>query len=82
MLLRDPHPTYQTQDNLETWERFRADVWAGYGEARNQTDKVGQKLSEFRTQMESLYRPIVDRGYGKAPRKGVFGRVADWFGMS
>jgi hypothetical protein len=32
MLARDPFPQVNTNDNKLTWERFRADVWSGYGE--------------------------------------------------
>jgi hypothetical protein len=82
MLLHDPQPRFNSQDNLETWNQFRADVWPAYGSITKGGDKVGQKLSQFKTKMENLCRPIIDRVYGKAPRKAVIGRVADWFGIS
>ena len=82
MLFHDPEPTFKNQDNLETWNRFRADVWPAYGSLAKGGDEVGQKLSEFKTTMENLCRPIIDREYGRVPRKGVVGRVADWLGMS
>jgi hypothetical protein len=69
MLLRDPKPSVETPDNLETWNRFRADVWPTYGSRAKGGDRVGQKLSEFKTKMESLCRPIIDREYGKKLRK-------------
>lgn len=78
MLLREPEPSVKSRNNLETWDRFRADIWAEYGDRAKGGDKVGQKLSEFKTKMENLCRPIIDREYGKVPRKGVVGRVADW----
>jgi hypothetical protein len=31
MLMRDPEPTVATDDNVETWKGFRADVWPAYG---------------------------------------------------
>ena len=46
MLLRDPEPPFKSQDNAETWDRFRADVWPAYGKVAKGGDKVGQKLSE------------------------------------
>jgi hypothetical protein len=82
MLFRDPRPSVETPDNLETWNRFRADVWPAYGSRAKGGDRVGQKLSEFTGKMESLCRPIIDREYGKGSRKAVLGRMADWFGMS
>jgi hypothetical protein len=81
MLLRDPEPTVKSQGNSETWNSFRADVWPAYGKLAKGGDKVGQKLSEFKTKMENLCRPIIDREYGKAPRKAVLGRITDWLGM-
>lgn len=81
MLLRDPEPTFKSQDNLETWNGFRADVWPAYGKVAKQGDKVGQKLSEFKAKMAGLCRPIIDREYGKVPRRGIVGRIADWLGM-
>src|SRR5260370_28842815 len=30
MLWHDPRPSVATPDNLETWNRFRADVWPSY----------------------------------------------------
>ena len=80
MLLQDPEPTLKSQDNLETWDRFRADVWPAYGNVAKGGDEVGQMLSDFNGKMENLCRPIIDREYGKVARKGV-GRVADWLGM-
>ena len=82
MLFHDPEPTFKNQDNLETWNRFRADVWPAYGSLAKGGDEVGEKLSEFKTRMENLCRPIIGREYGRVPRKGIVGRVADWLGMS
>lgn len=82
MLLHDPQPSLKSQDNLETWDQFRADVWPAYGRKAKGGDKVGQRLSDFKTKMEDLCRPIIGRQYGKRPRRAVAGRVADWLGMS
>jgi len=69
MLLRDPQPTLKRQDNLETWNQFRADVWPAYGQLAKGGDKVGKKLSEFKSKMEKLCRPIINQEYGKSVRK-------------
>jgi len=82
MLLRDPEPTSKIQSNLDTWNSFRADVWPAYGKLAKGGDEVGQKLSEFKTKMENLCRPIIDREYKNVPREGVVGRLVDWLGMS
>jgi hypothetical protein len=82
MLWHDPRPSVANRDNLETWNRFRADVWPSYESRAKGGERVGHKLSEFRAKMESLCRPIIDRGYGRGQRKSVVRRVADWFRMS
>jgi hypothetical protein len=81
MLFQDPEPHHKTKDNLDTWNRFRADVWPAHASQAKGGDQVGQKLSEFKIKMEELCRPIIDREYGKVPGKGVFRRVADWLGV-
>jgi hypothetical protein len=63
MLLRDPFPTHQSEDNLKTWDRFRADVWPAYKDKVEGGDRVGQKLSEFIDKIEKKCRPIVDHEY-------------------
>src|SRR5271165_507361 len=41
VLFRDPRPSVETPDNLETWDRFRADVWPAYGSRAKGGDRVG-----------------------------------------
>ena len=78
MLLQDPEPTNQSPANLETWNRFRADIWPAYGNLAKGGDEVGQKLSEFKTRMENLCRPIIDREYRKgAARESILATVSD-----
>jgi hypothetical protein len=79
MLWRDPRPSAGTPDDVETWNRFRADVWPSYESRAKGGDRVGQKLSEFKAKMENLCRPIIDRGYGRGQRKFVARRMVDWF---
>jgi len=72
MLLHDPEPTLKSQGNLETWDRFRADVWPAYGHVAKGGDEVGQMLSDFKGKMENLCRPIIDREYGRiSPYRGI-----------
>jgi hypothetical protein len=80
MLLQDPEPTFKSEDNIETWKGFRADVWAAYGKIAKQGDRVGEKLGEFKNKLEKLCRPIIDHEYGKVPRKGILGRIVDGLG--
>jgi hypothetical protein len=78
MLLRDLAPTHRTEENLKTWDRFRADVWGAHGAFAEGGDLVGQKLTEFRTRMEALCRPIIDRQYGRVPRQGLSKYLRGW----
>jgi hypothetical protein len=75
MLLNSPEPEYKSEENLDTWKRFRADVWSAPGMSAKGGDQVGQKLIEFRTRMEALCRPVIDRGYGNVPRKRLVEHV-------
>jgi len=81
MLFRDPHTSHPTPDNLALWNQFRAGVWEAYGRLAPEGDKVGKNLNAFRDGIERLCRPIIDRNYGRTPKKGVFGRIADGLGM-
>jgi hypothetical protein len=68
MLMRDPRPQLNSQDNQNTWNSFRADVWPAYGKLSPDGDKVGGKLELFRKDMEALCRPIIDREFGRPER--------------
>jgi hypothetical protein len=80
MLFHEPRPSVETPANLDTWNRFRADVWLMYESRAKGGDRVGQKLTEFREKMEGLCRPIIDHEYRTGPRRSIIGRVGDWFG--
>jgi hypothetical protein len=64
-LYRDPEPMHRSEDNLETWRRFRADVSPAFAKTTKGGDEVGRMLSDFKAKMEALCRPIIDRGYRK-----------------
>lgn len=74
MLLRNPEPDYKSQDNIETWNSFRADVWPTYGRLAKGGDEVGNMLTEFTNKMEALCRPIIDRQY-ETPSQTIIGRL-------
>jgi hypothetical protein len=80
MLVRDPFPQVRTKDNLRTWEKFRTDVWAGYGEVNKTRDTVSEKLEECSNQVEAICRPALERQFGKKSRTGL-GVVLDWLGL-
>ena len=80
MLMRDPSPQVRTEDNTRTWEKFRTDVWAGYGAAMNVRDTVLEKLEECSRTVEAICRPAVDRQFGRGNR-GRVGRILSWFGL-
>jgi hypothetical protein len=65
MLMRDPEPEHRSADNLRTWESFREDVWALEAQVNGRPDRVGSKLTDFRSQIEQLCRPIVDHEFGR-----------------
>lgn len=73
MLARNPFPQANTKDNMQTWERFRADVWSGYGEPMKVKDTVQEKLDECAQMIEVRCRPSLDRTRGKARRLGLDG---------
>jgi hypothetical protein len=81
LLYHDPHTSYPTPDNLATWNQFRADVCEAYGTQAPEGDKVGKKLIAFRDGVEALCRPVIDRNYGRVPRPGIFGGIADGLGL-
>jgi hypothetical protein len=64
MLYHDPHPQVRSEENIRTWEKFRADVWDAYGAKVEGGDPIGKKLTGFREGIEKLCRPILDREYG------------------
>jgi hypothetical protein len=76
MLLRSPYPEVRTQDDVDTWDSFRADVWPTYGSHSKHGDRVGLKLSGFKEGIERLCRPIVNRELKQKPKgvfRGIFG---------
>lgn len=68
MLLQDPHPQLNSEDNRATWNKFRGDVWPAYERYSMNGDTVSKKLTDFKQGMERVCRPIVDRQYRKTPR--------------
>ena len=68
MLLKCREPNVRTDLNIETWNRFRADIWPAYHVYAKDGDRVGRKLAEFRSEMENLCRPVIDHKVG-VPQK-------------
>lgn len=69
----------RASEDKELYDQMRADVWTGYGEGigTKEADRVGRKLQEFQKEIEKLCRPVIDRQFGKVPRSGLFGKIAD-----
>jgi hypothetical protein len=61
MLMREPEPTIKSTDNVDTWNRMRADLHSAYGRLTKDGDQVGKKLVDFVNGVEKLCRPVVDR---------------------
>lgn len=68
MLYRDPHPAVDTLDNRDTWNALHAAVWPVYGKFAKDGDTVGKKLNQFRSEVESACRPVIDREFGRAKK--------------
>lgn len=68
MLARNPFPQVETKDNKRTWERFRVDVWAGYGGSMGLKDTISEKLEECGRSIEAICRPSLDRQYATDKR--------------
>lgn len=68
-LVPDPH--------ADLWQQLRADLAAAEGALANEGDRVGRRLTAFRDGIEKLCRPIVDREFGKQPRKRFWTRVVE-----
>jgi hypothetical protein len=54
----------------ETMKEFQRDIW-DRGEFEKEKDRIGKKLAEFRERVETLFRPVIDRQYGKKPPSGM-----------
>jgi hypothetical protein len=63
----------------ELYRQMEADIWTGVGDAAKtkEGDRVGRKLKEFQDGIEALCRPVIERGYGKVPRRGLMGGIVD-----
>jgi hypothetical protein len=62
------HEGVEPDHNEAFYEQCRRDIWE-VGDFQREKDKVGQRLIEFRSRMEKLCRPIIDREYGRKPRR-------------
>src|SRR5712664_999358 len=66
------------QEMRNFYRQLRVDTSCSRGEAGREGDAVGKMILEFRNGIEELARPIVDREFGKANRKGLRNRCLDW----
>lgn len=57
--VRNPAKGTPSEDP-EFWKQLRRDI-ADHGGFEKGRDRVGQKLEQFRTKLEELCRPIVER---------------------
>jgi hypothetical protein len=58
------------QDMRNFYRQLRVDISCSRDEAGREGDAVGRMILEFRSGIEDLARPIVDREFGKAHRDG------------
>jgi hypothetical protein len=52
-----------SEDTEANKKQLRADITTGIGKFAKEGDRVGKKVEEFRSGIEALCRPIVDRTY-------------------
>jgi hypothetical protein len=65
----------------ELYEQMRVDLWAAGAQYVKEGDRVGRQLQLFNNTIEALCRPVIDREYGRKPRTGVSGAIAEWLGI-
>jgi hypothetical protein len=65
MLYEDPFPQNNDEDNRKTWSEWRAVVW-GHGSKKEGGDDAGRMLKQFRSEIEAVCRPVVDREFGRS----------------
>jgi len=58
----------------ELWVQLRRDIWSSTGATAKDGDRVGEKLEGFRTRIEALCRPVVDRELSRAAQPTFFSR--------
>jgi hypothetical protein len=58
-----PQPERSDKQAWDDWTQLRANIWASEFEIGKGKDKVGKLTEEFRTSVEKICRPVIDRGY-------------------
>jgi len=51
----------ETQEDRKLWVSARQDIFSSNGASAKDGDRVGKKLEDFRSKIEALCRPFVDR---------------------
>ena len=51
----------ESQEDRDLWVSARLDIFSSDGASAKDGDRVGKKLEDFRSKIEELCRPIVDR---------------------
>jgi hypothetical protein len=67
----DPH-RMDDETTVELYKQLRVDIYGHGSQFTKEGDRVGVKLHEFRSGMETIFRPVVDREYRevKEPPEG------------
>jgi len=60
------------------YRQLRVDTSCSRGEAGREGDAVGKMILEFRSGIEELARPIVDREFRKMRDRSLYNRCIDW----
>jgi hypothetical protein len=64
MLYENPFPQNDDAGNRVIWAEWRATVW-GHGSKKEGGDDAGKMLGQFRSEIEAVCRPVVDREFGR-----------------
>jgi hypothetical protein len=57
--LKDVHG----EEDRKQWVEFRRAIWSSEGATAKEGDNVGTKLEQFRTRIEELCRPVIDKEF-------------------
>jgi hypothetical protein len=75
--MKEPEASIPAERDLLV--QLRRDIWSSTGEAAKEENKVGTKLEDFRTRIEALCRPLIDRELGGATRGATMAAFAKWW---
>lgn len=67
------------QDIRNYLKQLRIDTSCSQGQSGREGDEVGKMVVEFRSEIEALARPVIDRRFGRKKRRGLLDWLKDLF---